>query len=106
MVQVHYSTPVPALKFTPIANRQLIELEARADMKGKCNKVKKALGQMEADLRHPGLKSHKYDSHGGIDGGPLFEVYVENNTPSAWRIFWSYGPGEDEATIISIEPHR
>jgi len=37
---------------------------------------------------------------------------VENNTPSAWRIFWRYGPNEGEKgeiaviTVVSIGPHR
>jgi hypothetical protein len=37
---------------------------------------------------------------------------VENNTPQAWRIFWRYGPDEDEnghrlpvITILAITPH-
>jgi len=30
---------------------------------------------------------------------------VENNTPSAGRIFWSYGPSKNEITISGYEPH-
>ena len=34
-----------------------------------------------------------------------FEVYVQNRTPSAYRIFWCYGPKKSEMTIIAITPH-
>jgi hypothetical protein len=33
---------------------------------------------------------------------------VENNTPSAWRIFWRYGPDEEQQkviTVLAISPH-
>ena len=30
---------------------------------------------------------------------------AENNTPAAYRIFWFYGPGKKEITIIAITPH-
>jgi len=30
---------------------------------------------------------------------------VENRTPSAFRVFWYYGPGKDTLTILAITPH-
>lgn len=33
------------------------------------------------------------------------EAYAENKTPAAYRIFWHYGPGQDEITVIAIIPH-
>jgi hypothetical protein len=41
----------------------------------------------------------------GAAGQPLWDSYVENHTPSAWRIFWHYGPGDGEITIVTIGPH-
>jgi len=35
----------------------------------------------------------------------LWESYVENKTPSAWRVWWIYGQGEGGITIITIGPH-
>ncbi|BAZ21137.1 hypothetical protein NIES4073_20150 [Kalymmatonema gypsitolerans NIES-4073] len=35
----------------------------------------------------------------------VFEAYVENNTPSAWRIFWYYGPDQSFITVWAIAPH-
>jgi hypothetical protein len=55
---------------------------------------------------HPGLKTHKFSSLSGPSGEEIFEAYAENNTPAAYRIFWFYGPGKKEITIIAITPHR
>ena len=35
----------------------------------------------------------------------VFESYLENNTPAAGRVFWVYGPGRGDITIIGLEPH-
>ena len=71
----------------------------------KARKVQKILGLMESNLRHPSLKTHKYDSLCGPNGEEIFEAYVENRTPGAWRIFWYYGPSQSFITILAITPH-
>jgi hypothetical protein len=91
------------LKFTGEAAKALTEL-AIADPK-KHKKVLKTLGLMQVNLRHPGLNTHKYDSLEGPDGAEVFEAYVENRTPGAYRVFWCYGPERDELTILAITPH-
>jgi hypothetical protein len=40
----------------------------------------------------------------------VWDSYVENRTPSAWRIFWHFGPDEPEAqlpviTVLAMGPH-
>lgn len=55
--------------------------------------------------RHPGLNSHKYSSITGPNGEEVWESYVENITPGAWRLFWIYGPDAGMITLISIGPH-
>ena len=87
------------LLFTGEAASQFRALDRR-----KAKKVRKTLGLMEVNLRHPSLKSHKYQSL-SVDGQDVFECYVENRTPEAWRIFWHNGPGEETITIIAITPH-
>ncbi len=77
---------------------------AEADSK-KYKKVVKTLGLMETNLRHPGLNTHKYDSLSGPNGEDVFEAYVENQTPGAFRVFWFYGPTQEEITIVAIRPH-
>lgn len=65
----------------------------------------KALGRMEQDLRHPALNTHEYTKLSRDKGYKVFESYGQNNTPGAYRIFWRYGPGQEEIEIIAITPH-
>ena len=52
--------------------------------------------------RHPSLNTHKFTSLSGAQGEEVFEAYAENNTPSAYRIFWHYGPNKQQITIIAM----
>jgi hypothetical protein len=92
-----------SLQFTDLASQTLEEL-AQLDPK-KHRKVLKTLALMEANLRHPGLKTHKYNSLTGPNEEEVFEAYVENKTPGAFRVFWYYGPGSGVITILAITPH-
>lgn len=67
--------------------------------------VAKTLHLMSKNLRHPLLRTHEFYSKGGLNGEKLFESYAQNNTPRAYRIFWYYGPGKKEITIVSIISH-
>lgn len=71
----------------------------------KRKKIKLALDKLKENPRHPGLHTHKNNSFKGKYGEEIFQSYVENRTPGAFRIFWVYGPDENVITIISITPH-
>lgn len=47
------------------------------------------------------LNTHKFDSLTGSEDEEVFEAYVENKTPAAFRIFWYYGSGQG----VIITPH-
>jgi len=72
---------------------------------GKHKKVKKTLGYMETNIRHPGLHTHEYSSLEGPKKEKVFEAYVENKTPGAYRVFWYFGPEQGQITVIAITPH-
>ncbi len=57
--------------------------------------------------RHPGLQTPEYSSleHPFDPAGKVFEAHAQNKTPGAYRIFWCYGPGKKEITLIAITPH-
>lgn len=80
-------------------------LEADAGLIKRFKAVRKALGLLESNPRHPGLKTHKFSSIKGPGGAEVFEAYAENRTPAAWRIFWHYGPDPKQITILAITPH-
>lgn len=92
------------LLFTKIAKQQLADLD-HPSSQARLKKVRKTLGLLERDPRYPGLNSHKYDSISGANGEEIWESYVENRTPSAWRVFWHYGPKGGQITIVSIASH-
>lgn len=68
-------------------------------------KLVKAFGFLSQNPRHPGLSSHEISDLSRRYGMKVWESYLENNTPSAGRIFWVYGPDQKDITIIGIEPH-
>ena len=93
------------LYFTEQAATKLDELENDPALRKRLKSVRKALGYLETNPRHPGLNTHKYTSLIGPHGEEIFEAYAENNTPGAYRIFWFYGPDKRAITVIDITPH-
>lgn len=91
------------LYFASEAEETLRELE-RMDAQ-KLKKVRRALGLLSLNPRHPGLNSHKMVSVKAPGNKPVWESYVENSTPSAWRIFWHYGKEPGAITIFRISAH-
>ena len=90
----------------------ILESEARESLKEldhldrtKHAKVLKTLSLLSINPHHPSLQSHEYQSLSTSNGKKVFASYVENHTPSAWRVFWYYGPGQGFVTIHSITPH-
>jgi hypothetical protein len=93
------------LRFTSEAKAALEFLEGNAAHAPRLRKARKALALLETDPRHPGLHSHRYESLAGPSGERVRESYIENRTPTAWRLWWWYGPGKDEITVLAIGPH-
>ena len=93
------------LRFADRAKIDLRGLEANKAHAKRLKAVRNALGRLQSNPRHPGSKTHKYSSLSGPDGEEIFEAYAENNTPAAYRIFWFYGPGKKEITVVAITPH-
>ncbi len=93
------------LNYTSEANTQLDLLEKNKGLNKRFKAVRKALGYLEVNPRHPALNTHKYSSLAGPSGEEVFEAYAENKTPAAYRIFWYYGPGKNVITIMAVTPH-
>lgn len=93
------------LLFTHQADADLAKVEQNLTHSKRLKAVRKALGYLETNPRHPGLNTHKYTALQGPHGEEVFEAYAENNTPAAYRIFWYYGPNKQEITVIAITPH-
>lgn len=74
---------------------------------GLFKRVHKTIRLLQANPRHPGLRTHEYDSITDPfdDNKKVFEAYAQNKTPGAYRVFWCYGPGTKELTLITITAH-
>jgi hypothetical protein len=68
-------------------------------------KLVKSLGYLAENPRHNSLASHEIDDLTRKYGFKIFQSYLENNTPSAGRMFWAYGPDKRDITVLAIEPH-
>jgi hypothetical protein len=100
------------IKFTPTADAQLTALENAPAQSALLDQVRKTIGLLEVDPHHPSLQTHEFSSLSAVLGEKVFEAYVQNNTPSAFRIFWRYGPDEAVGkkripvlTILAITRH-
>ena len=93
------------LRFLPNVEEQLRTLKYDPALLKRHKAVIKALGNLQENPRHPGLKVHPFTSMSGPNGEKIWEAYAENNTPGAYRIFFFYGPETGMISIISIMPH-
>jgi hypothetical protein len=74
---------------------------------GLFRQVAKTIGLLLENPRHPSLQTHPYDSLEPPKGcsSRVFEAYAQNRTPSAYRVFWCYGPAKGQITIIAVTRH-
>ncbi len=74
---------------------------------GLFKQVHKCIEHLLRNPRHPGLETQEYDSlENPYDKKKkVFEAYIQNDTPGAYRVFWCYGPERAQITIIAITPH-
>jgi hypothetical protein len=101
------------LRFTLEADKQLIIIENDPSLKGVQKQIRKTLRYLETNLRARSLQTHEYQSLTRRYGIKVFEAYVQQKTPAAYRVFWHYGPDEtsrDEKripiiTIVAITRH-
>ena len=96
------------LRFAKQASEMLDSLEIDPSQQVKLRKVRRALGRLEQNPRHRGLHSHHYERFPADRDVKVWDSYVENRTPAAWRIFWRYGPDERGLrviTVLYIGPH-
>lgn len=106
------------LIFTQRAATEFEALKTDESAQAVYKAVRKALGYLELNPRHPSLETHEYTSMTGVRGEKVFEAYAQNQTPGAYRIFWHYGPDELKdnpknkpkervavITIVATTPH-
>jgi len=100
------------LRFASTAAETLRGLEKSPHQQGLLKQVRKILALLETNPRHPSLQTHKFRSLHGPNGEEIFEAYVQNQTPGAYRVFFHYGPDRFEGerripvlTVVAVTPH-
>jgi hypothetical protein len=68
-------------------------------------KLIKVLNFLSEDPRYNNLQTHEIEALSKRYGRKVWQSYLENNKPAAGRIFWVYGPEQEDITVIGIEPH-
>ena len=69
------------------------------------NKWGNALKKLSSNPMYPSLKSHEITELSRRYGMKVWQSYLENKTSGARRMYWVYGPGQQEITIIGLESH-
>lgn len=64
----------------------------------------KAVRLLRRDPAHPGLRTHETEALTRRYGRSVFRSYLSQDD-KARRLYWVYGPGRHETTIIGLEPH-
>ena len=95
------------LVFSKEAAQQLRNLEFDEEMRDlvKLRKVRKCLGYLQSNPKHPSLETHAFESLTGRNGEKVFEAYVENNVSAAWRVFWHYLSNKGMITVVAVTLH-
>jgi len=90
-----------------VAKRSKDKKAKASKAEGLFKQVEKCVRLLLENPRHPGLQTHEYHSIANPydPGTKVFEAYVQNRTPGAYRVFWCYGPKQSEITLIAITPH-
>lgn len=65
----------------------------------------KAMALLAINPQHPGLNSHEIEALSRRYGEKVWQSYLENQNSLAARMYWVYGPGKGEITVIGLEPH-
>ena len=90
-----------------LKSRERTKKTKASKQEGLFKQVMKCIDLLAANPRHPGLQTHEFTSypHPHKAAEKVFEAYAQHRTPGAYRVFWCYGPGKGEITIIAITPH-
>jgi len=67
--------------------------------------LKKSFGHLSSNPQYPGLNSHPMAAFENVYGLKVFSSYVQNKTPQAYRILWTYGPKSNQITVLAVIPH-
>ena len=92
------------IKWTPTAEKQYNEIKNDNSKKDLFKQIKKTIKFLSINPRHQSLNTHEYETLTQQFGEKVFVAYIQNQAPSAYRLFFYYS-GKGEITIQAITKH-
>lgn len=68
-------------------------------------KFEKTTRFLASDPFYNSLRTHEISSLTKRYGRKVMQSYMENKTPKPWRLYWVFGPDEQQITLIGMERH-
>jgi hypothetical protein len=93
------------IAFTPKSKEQYDFLKTDPSQEAHYKAVKKTIELLAENTRHRSLETHEFHGLKAPNKEKVFEAYAQQNTPDAYRVFWYYGPGKAQITILLISSH-
>ena len=91
--------------WTDRSKADFTRIKSDASLKKRYKAVKKTIELLASNPRHNSLQTHEFSSRKGPNGEKVYVSYAEQNTPAAYRVFWYYGPDQDQITVVAITKH-
>ena len=91
--------------FSPSVDAWLRDAATSGQLREKFKKAKRAIRVMrEVGPSHPSFCTHQMENLKGPGDAQIWNSYVENKTPQAWRMYW-VRCDDGSIQIVSIGPH-
>lgn len=65
----------------------------------------KTMALLAQDPFYPSLETHEIPPLSKRYGMKVWQSYLENHKSRSMRLYWVYGPGKGNITVIGLEPH-
>ena len=65
----------------------------------------KAMKLLSGNPFYPGRKTHDIEPLTKRYGVKVWQSYLENKKSDAMRMYWVYGPDQQQITVTGLEPH-
>ena len=85
-------------------DHELEQLRRQKAMSARAKAIEKTVDLL-SNPRHPSLQTHEFTALHGPNGEKVYEAYAQQNTPAAYRVFWHYGPGRGQITVLAFTAH-
>ncbi len=98
-------TPPTRVDLSPALTEWFKLAQRTPALTSRYKKAKKAIKNMrDVGPSHPGFHTHKMENLPGPGGVPIWNSYVENHAPNAWRMYW-IRENDGVIYVLSIGPH-